>query len=180
MRWTPILLLCGSGCFLGVEDQPPIGPPGPGSLIESAQAYDPIRGRLVVQGGREPGVDEVRSATWEYDGTSWVLADPIGPGPRRFAAMAHFPELGAIVLYGGSDADGDQAECQQTWTYDGARWQRLEVEGPGCRRGHNLSYDPLEKRLLLFGGIDLCREGRCQETWAFDGGVWTLLARPGE
>lgn len=176
--WWLLLPLCG--CFLGIEDQPPVGPPGPAGLVETAQAYDPIRGRLVVQGGREPGVNEVRSATWEHDGERWVLVDPIGPGPRRFAAMAYFPELRAIVLYGGSDADNDARECGETWTYDGARWQQLLLEGPGCRRGHNLSYDPSGKRLLLFGGVDGCAEGRCQETWAFDGEAWRLLARPGE
>ncbi|MBK6686792.1 MAG: hypothetical protein IPG45_20165 [Deltaproteobacteria bacterium] len=180
MRWAAIVVLWLSGCFLGLEDQPPVGPPGPAALIESAQAYDPIRGRLVVQGGREPEANEVRSATWEHDGQRWVLTDPIGPGPRRLAAMVHFPELGAIVLYGGSDADNDQAECNETWTYDGAKWRRLDLDGPGCRRGHNLSYDPDGKRVLLFGGLDFCGDGRCQETWAFDGQAWTLLARPGE
>lgn len=172
-----LVLTVGTGCFSGLDDQPPVGPPGPSAWRDSASAYDPVRQRLVVQGGRDEG-DAVYSSTWEYDGSRWILTDPIGPGPRRLAAMAYFPELKAVVLYGGLDEHSVWSGCSETWTYDGAAWRKLDVVGPGCRRGHGLIYDSAQGRLLLYGGAFDCQDQSCQELWAFDGAAWSLLKGP--
>lgn len=70
------------------------------------------------------------------------------------------------------DADSDD-----TWTFDGAAWTRLEgVDGPGGRNWPTMAYDPIRQRLLLYGGtIERFWQG---DTWAFDGRGWERLDIP--
>ena len=117
-------------------------------------AYDEKRGKVVLTAGFG-GFDAVARKpttygdTWEQGGATWRRIDTPGPGARDHVEMVYAPDRAAIVLHGGGTAEGGLGG--DTWTYDGARWTRLLDNGP--RRGrHRLAYDPLGRRVLLYGG----------------------------
>ena len=60
-----------------------------------------------------------------------------------------------------------------TWTWDGARWTRLEVEGPEPRGFQAMAYDPAGQRVVLFGGRDGDQLHR--DLWSWDGDRWQRL-----
>jgi hypothetical protein len=87
------------------------------------------------------------------------------------------------VLYGGQDAFG-QPLCD-TWEFDGLAWRQIEtarapqtgLSAGGGLYEHAMVCDPVEGRILLFGGTDGAYD--CGNTWAFDGRDWTQLPAAG-
>ncbi len=63
---------------------------------------------------------------------------------------------------------------QETWEWDGKGWKAREpLHRPTARSHHAMAYDPVSKRVILFGGTDGKRI--FGDTWAWDGQDWTLL-----
>ncbi len=85
--------------------------------------------------------------------------------PTRDRPTAAYDVLHSrLVVFGGLGFD-------DTWTHDGARWeQRLPVGAPTMRSQHGMTWDPVRKRVLLFGGALL--NTRFDETWEWDGSTW--------
>jgi len=77
--------------------------------------------------------------TWTWDGVSWTQQDVSGPSPARSsAAMATLN--GTVVLFGGlregsAVIPAAEATLSDTWTWDGAKWTKLDVPGPSARFG---------------------------------------------
>ena len=57
-----------------------------------------------------------------------------------------------------------------------------ELAGPLARTGHSLAYDPVNQRILVFGGIWQTTKGekKTGDVWAYDvpTNTWTELVRP--
>jgi hypothetical protein len=106
------------------------------------------------------------------------------PLPQRSERMAHGmaydPDRKVVVMYGGSpggvtDNIGNLSRpeaMQQTWEWDGVRWhERRPKHSPGPRRGASMCFDPVARRILLFGGSSTA--GPVQgDTWHWDGQDW--------
>jgi hypothetical protein len=61
----------------------------------------------------------------------------------------------------------------ETWTWDGTRWsQQRPAASPPGRSGGSMGYDPVSKRILLFGG-HRDDTGMLGDTWLWDGSNWT-------
>jgi hypothetical protein len=103
---------------------------GPGPIQHGAAAYDPLRKRVVVFGGAL-GRD-LRSRTYEWDGTRWYSFDATGPAPRVGHGMAWSNSDGGILLYGGFAEN----QFRDLWKWDGLRWQKLADQGPTVTEGH--------------------------------------------
>jgi hypothetical protein len=95
---------------------------------------------------------------------------------RKAQGMAYDPDRKVVVMYGGAaggvlDGNGPEA-MQQTWEWDGVRWhERRPKHSPGPRRGASMCFDPVARRILLFGGSS--RAGPVQgDTWHWDGQDW--------
>ena len=77
---------------------------GPSARSAHAMAYDEVRDRVVLFGGRTHGVSEPDarpSDTWEWDGESWVQVEDVGPPGRGHFAMAYDSARQRVVLFGG-------------------------------------------------------------------------------
>lgn len=148
---------------------------GPGPRAEAAAAYDPLRGRTVLFGGRvtAPTGDVTRLGdTWEWDGVGWIRMSERGPLPRSGAAMAWHPGLRAVVLFGGSGGPlGD------TWTWDGKDWTALAIPPAPGRFNTVMAWDPSSGRLVRFGGWD--GKGRTGDTWELRESGWVQAQRDG-
>ncbi len=114
-----------------------------------ALAYDALRGRVVLFGGRDAsGLDLVD--TWEWDGTLWTRRTPTtSPSRRHDHAMTYDEGRGRVVLYGGSQG-AVTSSLTDTWEWDGSNWLlRSPVGHPDSSFMSDAVYDRSEQRVIL-------------------------------
>ena len=119
----------------------------PTARYSHAMAYDELRQRTVLLGGRgysgSAGTDE----TWEYDGASWALRDrSIGIYEHQ---LAYDSVRQRVVLTGGrvTNASNKNA-CAYEWT--GSSWTLTRCAVG--RSDHSAAFDPLRGRVVVFSG----------------------------
>jgi hypothetical protein len=56
---------------------------GPAARASSTMAFDQVRNRIVLFGGRT-----LDGGTWEWDGQYWTQVSDMGPSARRDAGLA--------------------------------------------------------------------------------------------
>lgn len=140
---------------------------GPSARLFHAMAYDSVRGVTVLFGG------SVLGDTWEWDGSTWSQAQPIGGPPARGQhAMAFDSQRGRAVMFGG---DAVLGPLQDTWEWDGVAWHLMDSNGP-ARANHAMAYDSHRGRTVLFGGSWGVRLG---DTWEWNGSSWLQAATTG-
>ena len=150
---------------------------GPGPVDHHAVAYDQRRGALVVFGGNDPTGGWAR-ATWVFDSAGWraVGDSTTGPPPRAHHAMVYDAVRERVVLFGGLGAD--RRYLDDTWEWDGVRWQRVEVAPPPARTRHRLAYDSRRRAVVLYGGAGDRAPGQTSgfnvlsDLWEYDGRSW--------
>lgn len=107
-------------------------------------------------------------------GQTWVAAPTgMGPGERRDHAMAYDPVRREVVLWGGRDEN--LSIVRETWVWKAGVWtQRTVSPSPdNCAYSTSMAWDPVNQKILLFGGTVL--SARSDETWTWDGVSWTEL-----
>jgi hypothetical protein len=172
------------------EEKEYVDPEGdglPAARSFQAMAYDPVRERVVMFGGKNPANDSmVEAETWEWDGTSWALivpADPEGDGnppPIQWTDMAWFDDGGYVLLHSG-DSDTDYPTWQDMWKWDGNSWEMLfpstesPYSSPGYRFGHGLAADPVSGKVLMTGGRQDGSKVFVEGLFEWDGIGWKLL-----
>ena len=67
-------------------------------------------------------------------------------------------------LFGGEDGNNDLSD---TWEWDGEVWTQREASGPAARRGHVMTFDVTNQRIVLFGGASAV--GTLDDTWEWNG-----------
>ncbi len=162
----------------------------PGPRTEHSVAYDSVRRRVVLFGGRyeppptpPPQLPVVYGDTWEWDGSGWTRRSTTGPAPRHFATVAFDSARGRTVLFGGSDALG--GFLGDTWEWSGSAWTRVATTGPSSRNAAATAYDGARGRVVLFGGFGCVDPPACStndflsDTWEWNGTVWSQAAASG-
>lgn len=153
--------------------------PSPGFRSGSGLAYDSRRNVTVLFGGSH-GLSW-KDELWEWDGASWVqgcTAAPCSvaprPAARANAAFVYDAARGVSLLFGGG-RDGQAYD--DTWSWDGERWQELHPPHVPLARGSAATtYDPVSKRVLLFGGVAAGVQD-LNDFWAWDGRDWTAISQ---
>jgi cysteine-rich repeat protein len=141
--------------------------PSPVQLSDAGVVYDPLRGRVVLFGGRAGGV--ATQQTWEWAGKGWMQAAPATSPPARTTAVLAFHEKrgSAILFAGGVGAAGDDM-----WEWDGTTWHDITpITRPPPRQGHAMTYDRDRDRLVVFGGVAPDNTAR-GDIWEWDGTTW--------
>ena len=79
-------------------------------------------------------VDEF-SDTWLWSGSVWTSPNFLGPQPepRDSAGMAALE--GNVILFGGETGDQPEVFLGDTWTWSGAGWTPINVDGPVASAG---------------------------------------------
>ena len=160
--------------------------------VVAAIADQPNRKRVLAYGGwQENGV---RGDTWEWDGFGWIHRHPLhDPGRRAVAASVYDEERQRVLLFSGADEFFPAVSLSNdadTWAWDGHDWSSLStVNHPPPLMGPAATWDPIGKRMLVFGGFGAITEAtddagvfRAQTNgtdgfWAFDGFDWKELPR---
>ncbi len=109
-----------------------------------------------------------------------------GPSPRTGAVMAYDSARDRVVLFGGAvlsqtmgpmvlETFNDTGVGRQTWT------EITVANPPPSRTGHMMTYDPIRKRVVMFGGGSNEAGGldKLGDTWEWDGQTWTERTGPG-
>lgn len=148
--------------------------PRPQGRIFHAMAFDSVRRRTVLFGGRLETEVDVQD-TWEWDGTGWINVVPAGARPpgRAGHKMAFDPGRSRVVMFDGLGI-GD------LWEWDGTRWEAQNPSGdePQGRFGHGMVFDPASGGVLVFGGFSETDE-LLSDLWSWDGTAWTELVPVG-
>lgn len=115
-------------------------------------AYDRARRVMVCFDGR---------ATWEFDNKVWTQQNTTFRANNT--AVAWDGNLGQVIMFGGDIND----DALETFAWDGASWQNQRAGSPPFREQHELCWDSLRRRVVLFGGVL-----RRNDTWEWDGATW--------
>jgi N-acetylneuraminic acid mutarotase len=151
-------------------------PPARGT---QAMAYDPTGGRLILFGGGTASA--VFNDTWAYAPATntWTELSPKGelPPPRAAHEMAYDKVTHRLIVFGGRGAG---TSLNDTWAYDPTTntWTDLKPAEPlpSPRSAYSMAYDPVTRRLIMFGGRDNAGTS-LNDTWAYDPAknTWTEL-----
>ncbi|MCA8965908.1 MAG: hypothetical protein KDC48_13570 [Planctomycetes bacterium] len=135
-------------------------------------AYDTMRGRLVLFGGRSTALAADLGDTWEFDGSSWTQLMPAhSPSPRRWTAMAFDTLRNETILFGGATGS---TYYDDTWSWNGTDWTQLApATTPGIRARGAMSYDITRGETIYFGGRNAA--GALGDTWKWDGTGWSQV-----
>ena len=149
---------------------------GPGGRAHFAMVYDSTSKQVILFGGiREDG--KKYNDTWAWDGKTWQKLSEDGPPPRYRHRMVFDSQAGAAILYGGLGARQPPGALDDTWIWDGQRWQEIKMAGPGKRNSHVMAYDPVRRKTVLYGGgfFDGRVSTNYEDGWEWDGKQWLQI-----
>ena len=107
-----------------------------------------------------------------------LFAPDSAPSARYDPPLIYDAAGQSLLLFGGADPQNRN----DLWLYSvpQKQWQELKPQGPipAARFGHSTVYDPIRRRLILFGGQ---AGGFFSDVWAYDiaANQWTQLAPEG-
>ncbi|MHC5069121.1 MAG: protein kinase domain-containing protein [Planctomycetota bacterium] len=168
----PELLGFGKGC----------ASPGPGWVCKHPETSPPAHSDLVLVathsgtvlfGGSGPdGI--LYDDTWQWDGITWTrIETPVRPAKRLRHAGAYDRVRHRLVVFGGSTTS-ISGFMDDTWEFDGGSWTKMSpATRPKARNDHAMTYDPVRKRVILFGGRDA--DGLLNDLWEWNGRSWQQL-----
>jgi YVTN family beta-propeller protein/probable HAF family extracellular repeat protein len=139
---------------------------GPEARAAAAMSTDTRRNRVVLHGGwnRSGGTWWLLNDTWEWDGTQWLRMDVPGSGApqgRSQPAMVFDEARGVTVLFGGNlNGPHLSALRNETYEWNGREWRHRSTTGTPSPRLTTMVYDPVARRILLFGGNNSASDGR--------------------
>jgi hypothetical protein len=153
--------------------------------VQPGLVYDERRKRIVLFGGAAQGGGGRPNDMHEWDGRRWHRRRPKHmPFPNRGVTgkLAWDPVRKTALHFGGVARDG-KTILNETWEYDGRDWTKLSPKTvPPKRFSHSMSYDPVRKQILMFGGANSTSRwtggpgtGLLDDTWVWDGKVWKQL-----
>ena len=134
--------------------------PGPPAVHSARMAYDEMRKKTVLYGGRGA---TTKTDTWEWDGAVWTKGTTAAnPGARNSPGLAYDSTRGVVMLFGGSDGTPDP------WQLDGTGWKSSGTSptSPDVRYSSAMTFDRARGVLVVFGGLHFGAMGTNNgETW---------------
>jgi hypothetical protein len=144
---------------------------GPESRGHFGYVYDPAHEQILLYGGY---ASTVTDEFWTWKDGKWEQLKFSGPGNRSHFGMAQDTDANALYIFGGATTTSTFFSLtDKTWMLSDGRWQELHPETSPSKRGSPaLGYDPVRKRIVLYGGFDASRRDLA-DTWEWDGQTWT-------
>jgi len=148
--------------------------------------YDPIRDRMVVSGGYPQNVHDVWTLSLGGQPV-WTRLTPAGTPPtgRKNHTAIYDPIRDRMVIFGGfltyPDSVGMLLYQNDVWALslgESPAWTEIVPTGtlPGTRDEHSAIYDPIQDRMIVFGGH--AGSHNYNDVWALSLGAepaWTQL-----
>jgi hypothetical protein len=150
----------------------------PPAMSKYAMVYDLFEHRMILFGGYIDGSPpDAINQTWAYDWqtNNWTQRFPTNhPIGLSDPAMVYDSAQQKTILFGGYD---QHSNYDETWAYDWDtnNWtQRYPENHPYERDLHEMIYDPINAKTILYGGW---ADEFSNQTWAYDWNTnnWTQL-----
>ena len=104
-----------------------------------------------------------------------VAARPPG---RSGAGLAYDSARQVAVLFSGVQTlrSPPPLPLRDTWEWNGSTWtQSNPTNAPSARLHAAMAYDPVRRRVVLFGGLDANSGAWLADTWEYDGTNWRQI-----
>jgi hypothetical protein len=138
-----------------------------GVIVNHFAGFDAVRGRVIVAANG--------NHSREWDGNVWRLAPDLG----ALRAFPYCDAAGRVVQLVDSLPGAPALLDYRLRRRTGASWQDITpAGGPGLRWAAGVVHDPVQDRLVLFGGFDPQLGQFGTDTWTFDGTAWQPLPSP--
>ncbi|MFX1254392.1 MAG: Kelch repeat-containing protein [Promethearchaeota archaeon] len=142
----------------------------PSPRYNPAMTYDSLNNKLILFGGYESNGYLRDTWTYDYSTNQWTQIFPLtSPGVRHSHAMVYDSANQKVILFGGHN---QQFILNDTWVYDFSsnNWtQMFPQTGPSVRYGHTMVYDPVNQKVILFGGhADVSYGEINNDLWTYD------------
>jgi hypothetical protein len=146
---------------------------GPQSRGHFGFVYDPGQKQALLYGGY---ASQVSDEFWMWKDNTWEQIDSPGPGALSHFGMTLDIDSNALYIFGGATSDSTFSSLtNKTWVLKDGRWAELRIaDSPSARGGPALGYDPVRKRVVMYGGFDSDRNN-LNDTWEWDGESWTCM-----
>ena len=146
---------------------------GPESRGHFGYVYDPNHEQILLYGGY---ASTVTDEFWVWKNNAWQEIDFPGPGKLSHFGMAYDMNANALYIFGGATSTSTFASLiNKTWVLRDGSWHELSpLHSPGKRGSPAMGYDPLRKRIVLYGGFSSSRKD-FGDTWEWDGEQWACL-----
>ena len=146
---------------------------GPESRGHFGFVYDPSHKQTLLYGGYASSVSD---EFWIWKNNTWEQLDFAGPGTLSHFGMTLDTDSNALYVFGGAtSASTFSSLTDQMWVLRDGRWSELRpTDAPSARGGPAMGYDPVRKRVVLYGGFDSSRNN-LNDTWEWDGKTWTCM-----
>jgi hypothetical protein len=146
---------------------------GPESRGHFGLVYDPNHEQILLYGGY---ASTVTDEFWVWKDNTWREIDFPGPGKLSHFGMAFDTDANALYIFGGATTTSTFSSLtDKTWLLSGGSWRELHpATSPSKRGGPAMGYDPVRKRIVLYGGFNAGREN-LGDAWEWDGQNWNCL-----
>jgi hypothetical protein len=150
-----------------------LGRDGPESRGHFGFIYDPSHEQTLLYGGYASTVSD---EFWVWKENAWLEIDFPGPGTLSHFGMTYDTNANALYIFGGATSTSTFSSLtDKTWVLTGGRWRELSsADFPSKRGGPAMGYDPVRKRIVLYGGFEASRN-KLDDTWEWDGQGWACL-----
>ena len=146
---------------------------GPESRGHFGYVYDPTHDQILLYGGYTTTVTD---EFWTWKDGVWQEIHFLGPGKLSHFGMVLDITGAELYIFGGATSKSTFSSLtDKTWKLTGGSWQELHpATSPSKRGSPALGYDPMRKRMVLYGGFDSSRTNLA-DTWEWDGQGWACL-----
>jgi hypothetical protein len=134
----------------------------PNPRAAHALVYNERLEKVILWGGKH--FNDFYNDMWTWNGLNWEkisTPDP-KPEPRAFHGVTYNNKSGDIILFSGNCGRNDNEKYYDNWNWDGQKWNKVAVKGPGNGSIYSLIYDK-HNQFALFHG-----------SGKFDGNQWTI------
>ena len=146
---------------------------GPESRGHFGFVYDPSQKQALLYGGYASTVSD---EFWVWKENAWEQVDVQGPGNLSHFGMTVDTDADTLYIFGGATSASTFASLtDKMWALREGRWRELQpAVSPSARGGAAMGYDPVRKRIILYGGFD-SGGNKFNDTWEWDGQKWSCL-----
>ena len=95
------------------------------------------------------------------------------PGARWGHVFVYNPTLKQILLFGGTRERGGKY-LNDTWIWDGRKWEKVNIDGPSPRGFSAVTYHEERKTIIIHGGRGNNRV-TYSDLWEWDGKNWNQI-----
>ncbi|HEX5131921.1 MAG TPA: kelch repeat-containing protein [Candidatus Krumholzibacteria bacterium] len=155
-------------------DLTPASGSAPAPRLTPASVYDPAGHRMITWSGQGPGVFFNDVWAFDLDAGTWSQFTPAGgpPNIRYGVGYTWDPVARDLVTFAGFTNLG---RFDDVWRFNGETdtWTDVSAPSPPLKRClHAACYDPIEHRMIMYGGQNT---GPLDDIWEldFDTGAWT-------